>query len=410
MESQCGLCGNVAELRDSHVIPRFVFKYIKKTGSTPFMTKAVDPENRFQDHTEKLLCADCEQELSQFESPFAGQIFYPYVREEEETFEYDEWLQKFIISVNWRLMTSELSSWEELPSYKREVVGDIKEIWADVLRGNECLNRDPCTHHMIFLDDLDLRADPEELPEKWEFYRDRATDGTVIEGTGSHYYFKFPRITFVSCIQPFEIPGFRNTQIQKSGEIGTSQSIPRDWESFLLNRVKRVFDYTISDERKEQITEWMKESPERAIESETFQTWSEGMQRKIENHDPTNYLDDGECPVCFTNHRVIDMFPERPIAESEAEELAEEFEDFFVFFKPIYLRGELEHPEMPTTIASTIVLSTEEMTFQVALYTDIGWVVEKEIDLSEGLGPKEIGEQLWEATHEDCAEFAEEHR
>lgn len=154
----------------------------------------------------------------------------------------------------------------------------------------------------------------------------------------------------------------------------------------------------------------MKERPERAIESESFQTWDKEMQRKIENHDPTNYLDDGECPVCFTNHRVIDIFPERPITESEAETLTDEFEDFFVFFKPIYLRGELEHPEMPTNIAPTIVLSTEEKTFQVALYTDIGWVVEKEIDLSEGLDPEEVGEQLWEATHEDYAEFAEEHR
>jgi hypothetical protein len=410
MPAECELCGDVVELRDSHVIPRFVLKYIKNSGATPFMTKVDDPENRFQDHTEELLCADCEQELNQFESPFAGQIFYPYVREEEETFEYDKWLQKFIISVDWRLIISELSAWEELPSYDRESVSDAQEIWAEILRGNKCLNRNPFTHHMIFLDDLELRTDPKDLPEKWEFYRDRAVDGTVIEGTGTHYYFKFPRIAFISCIQPPEIPEFRNTQVQKSGEIAPSQSIPPDWEEFFLNRVKRAFQYTISEERQEQITEWMKERPERAIGSESFQTWDKEMQRKIENHDPTNYLDESECSVCSTNHRVIDIFPERPITESEADTLTDEFEDFFVFFKPIYLQGELEHPKMPTNIAPTIVLSTEEKTFQVALYTDIGWVVEKEIDLSEGLDPEEVGEQLWEATHKDYAEFAEEHR
>jgi hypothetical protein len=215
---------------------------------------------------------------------------------------------------------------------------------------------------------------------------------------------------FVSCIQPPEIPEFRNTKIQNSGEIGCPQSIPQDWESFFLNRVERAFQYTISEERQEQITEWMKERPERAIESESFHTWEKEMQRKIENHDPTNYLDDDECPVCSTNHRVIDVFPERPMTEAEADTLADEFEDFFVFFKPIYLRGELEHPEMPTNISPTILLSTEDMTFQVALYTDIGWVVEKEIDLSDRLDPTEVGERLWKATHEDYAEFAEEQR
>jgi hypothetical protein len=410
MTSECDLCGDLADLRDSHVIPRFVLKYIKKSGATPFMTKVDNPENRFQDHTETLLCADCEAEFNQFERPFAGKIFHPYMRGEKQVFEYTDWLQKFIISVNWRLMISELSSWEELRTHDCEAVRDAKQMWGEILQRNESLNSNPYTHHMVFLDKLDLQSNPDELPEKWEFYRDRAVDGTVIEGSGTHYYFKFPRIAFVSCIQPPGMPEFRNTQIRKSGEIGKSQSIPRDWELFFLNRVERAFEYTISDERQEQIAEWMKERPERAIKSESFKTWDKEMQRKIENHDPANYLDNGECPVCFTNDRVIDIFPERPITESEVETLTDEFSDFFVFFKPIYLRGKLEHPEMPTNISPTIVLSTKEMTFQVALYTDIGWVVEKEIDLSGGLDPKEIGEQLWEATHEDYVEFAEEHR
>jgi hypothetical protein len=409
MSSECELCGNKAELKDSHVIPRFVLKYIKKTGATPFMTKVDDPENRFQDHTEKLLCGDCEQKLNQFESPFAGQIFYPYVRGQKDSFEYNEWLQRFIISVNWRLIISEMSRWEELPCFSRDAVKDAKEIWGNILRESEPLRNDPFTHHIVFLDKLDLRTDPGELPDKWEHYRDRATDATVITGVGTHYYFKFPQIAFISCIQPPDVTGFRNTQIELSGEIGPPQSIPYDWESFFVNRVNRAFDYETSEERQEQITEWMLKRPERAIESESFKTWNESMQRRIENHDPTNYLD-GECPVCFTDHRVIDVFPERPITEAEAEEFAEEMEDVFVFFKPIYLRGDLEHPEMPTDIAPTIVLSTEEMTFQIALYTDVGWVVEKEIELNDGLEPEEMGEQLWEATHEDYVEFAEKHR
>lgn len=373
------------------------------------MGKAIDPENRFQDHTEEMLCADCEQELNQYESPFAGRIFHPYVKNESNSFQYSEWLWKFIISVNWRLINSEISDWEDISSYTHDAVKDAEEIWFDILTGAVPLEHDPYTHHMIFLDELDLGTDPGELPDKWEFYLSRATDGTVIEGAGVHYYFKFPRIVFISCIQPPEIPRFHNTQVMQSGEIGPPQSIPRDWETFFANRVRRVFDYSISEERQEQISEWMMQRPERALKSESFQTWNESMTRRIENHDPTNHLD-GECSVCFTDHRVIDLWPNRPITETEVEEFAEEFEDMFVFLKPIFLRDELKHPEMPADIAPTIVLSTKEMTSQVSLYTDSGWVVEKEIELSEGWDPEEVGERLWDATREDYVQFAEKHR
>ncbi|MFP4189333.1 MAG: hypothetical protein ACLFR5_08035 [Halobacteriales archaeon] len=191
-----------------------------------------------------------------------------------------------------------------------------------------------------------------------------------------------------------------------TGEIGLPQSIPRAWESFFLKRAERAFEHTISEERQEQIREWMMERPKRALESESFQTWEEEMQRKIENHDPTNYLDVAECPVCFTNHRVVDSLPERPITDSEVDKLA----DGFVFCRPIYLRGELEHPEMPTNITPAIVMSTEEMTTQIALYTDVGWVVEKEVELTNELEPDETSEQLWEATYESYVEFAEEQK
>ncbi|HET7325629.1 MAG TPA: hypothetical protein VFJ06_14975, partial [Halococcus sp.] len=245
--------------------------------------------------------------------------------------------------------------------------------------------------------------------DKWEFYRDRATDGTVVEGAGIHYYFKFPHIAFISAIQPPEIPGFYNTEVRQSGKIKIPQSIPYDWELFFLNRIRRIFDYKISEERQQQITEWIMKRPERAIESDSLQTWNESMMRRIENHDPTNYLGE-ECPVCSTRHRVIDLRPNRPITETEAEEFADQFGDVFIFVKPIFLRDELEHPKMPTTIAPTIVLSTEEMTSQVSLYSDIGWVVENEIEIFEDLDPIEVGEQQWEATHRDYVDFAAKHR
>lgn len=401
---ECELCGNSKDLRDSHVIPRFVFKYIKKTGATPFLRTATDPDTRVQDHTEELLCPDCEQDINQYEAPFAGNIFHPYMQDQPGSLDYDRWLQKFIISVNWRLMISELAEWQELPTYYRDSVEDARDTWHDILTSSKSLEQDPYAHHVIFLDELELRTSDEDLPEKWEFYRDRATDGTIVEGSGVHYYFKFPRIAFISCIQPPELSGFHSTKTSQSGTLEKPQRVPEEWESFFINRARRILENSAPDESDDRPAEWMKERPERAAESETLRAWAEGKSREIENHDPTNYLDE-DCPVCFTDHRVIESLPPRPITRSEAEELKDGFE----FFKPIYFEGDLAHPDASPNEAPTIVQSTQDKTYQIALYSDVGWVVEKEIDLVGEMDPEEMGNELWEATHGDYAEFAEEH-
>ena len=72
MPSECALCGNEAELRDSHIIPRFVFKHLKQNGASPFLRGYENPDERIQDYNEKLLCPSCEQHLNKFESPVAG--------------------------------------------------------------------------------------------------------------------------------------------------------------------------------------------------------------------------------------------------------------------------------------------------------------------------------------------------
>jgi hypothetical protein len=222
------------------------------------MTKVDNPEKRVQDYKEKLLCGDCEQHLNRYESPFAGRIFHPYINDNADTFKYRDWLQKFIISVNWRLINSSLSDFDDIPTYQQAAVEDANQCWYDVLTYDNII-LDPYSHHMILLDDLELRTDPDELPERWEWYRDRGTDGTVIIGDSGivKYYFKFPGFAFVSCIQPPICDGFRNTEIQPEGKIEGSQRIPRSFEEFLLNRVENVFSITYSENREDQITDWI---------------------------------------------------------------------------------------------------------------------------------------------------------
>jgi hypothetical protein len=45
----CALCGENKKLRMSHIIPNFVFKWMKETSATGFLRSAENPKKRLQD-------------------------------------------------------------------------------------------------------------------------------------------------------------------------------------------------------------------------------------------------------------------------------------------------------------------------------------------------------------------------
>jgi hypothetical protein len=407
MLSECALCGNEAELRDSHIIPRFVFKQLKESSASPFLREYEDPDERIQDYNEELLCPDCEEHLNKFESPVAGYIYHPYQRGNSISFSHDDWLHRFHISVNWRLIHSDLSEWENLPKHQREAVKDARDVWHDIILNDEPVHKDPFTHHMVLFSDLELRTDSTELTYRWEFYQDRAIDATVVHGAGTHYYVKLPKVVFITCIQPPRIGRFNNTKIEESGRIRTPRRIPRDIENFLVQRGTLVLERTASEQSQEKILERMLENPEQTLESDSFRAYAESMKRRIENHNPLDYLDQ-ECEVCFTDHRVIKSLPERPVEKVELEEWSERQDEWngrFVYFEPIYFEDELTHEDMSETATVTLVFGTEDNVVQAALYDDAGWVVEKEIDMTDGGDPVEMAKLLREETRSGYVEF-----
>lgn len=406
MTNECRLCGKQADLQNSHIIPRFVFRWIKKTGATPFLRNSENPDTRIQDYHEKLLCEECEQQFSDYEREFASNIFYPYIDNESTSFAYDEWLQRFIISISWRVIVSERTDLSKLDSIHAEAIREARDIWEDVLNGNLRLSTDLYTHHIYFLDDLADASHPDEVPDNWEFYIERGIDATPVHGSGTTaIYFKLPQMLFFSCIQPPSDPQLSDLEVKRDGEIGPPQVLGPDWGTFLINRAERTSGRSVSESEQEKIKERILKNPEDALQSDTFETFGKQMQRKIENHDPTNYFGE-ECPVCRTNHRIIEFLPNRPLKKNEIERMAVKNP----FLTGIYLEGELEVEGEPEDAAPSFVLSLAENTKIVTLYPDEGWVVEREIPHPEDTKPKEMGEMIAEGHRENLAQWVEEQR
>jgi hypothetical protein len=100
----CKLCQKNDAIQNSHVVPDFVTRWMKRNSTTAKFRKAVNPNRRVQD-TEKceLLCNLCEQRFSQYERYFAENVFKPVLQSYKPEVDYDERLLKFIISISWRL-------------------------------------------------------------------------------------------------------------------------------------------------------------------------------------------------------------------------------------------------------------------------------------------------------------------
>ena len=107
----CKLCGSDSPLKESHIIPRFIGRWMKKTSPTPYFRYGGDMDKRTQDLGKmKLLCGDCENLFSGWETKFAKEVFYPMSNGRPRLW-YKNWMLKFASSLTWRAI--QVLSFEE---------------------------------------------------------------------------------------------------------------------------------------------------------------------------------------------------------------------------------------------------------------------------------------------------------
>ena len=72
----CGLCSDNGEILESHIVPKFIYKWIKDTSLTGYLRNLKEPNIRRQDGLKMyLLCGACERKFSESEKWFSEKIF-----------------------------------------------------------------------------------------------------------------------------------------------------------------------------------------------------------------------------------------------------------------------------------------------------------------------------------------------
>lgn len=405
MSGQCRLCGEERELQQSHIIPNFVIRWLKKSGATPFLRGVDDPDTRIQDKKERLLCSECEQQIGDWEQQFASQIFYPVIRQQKTDFEYDSWLKRFTISLSWRFLVSSFSTLDGWDSDEQTALREAEHDWRAILNGDQPLSAATRSHYLILLGETE--SVPSDAPEGWEFYSSRSIDASVVTvGDGIYIYSKFPQMYFLSCVDPPSVEGLRDGRIEKTGTIETPQVVHSPWSKIPFRRAEIITENNASPREQEKIKQHIQEHPDSLADSKTIETFRRKLDRQGRGeHDPTAYLNDDECPICSTNHRVVDALPARPLSRSAINEL--EDADEIAFAKGIFISlDDLAEQEVEDT--GTVVLSTSGATRVVSLL-DPGWVVDREIDHVGQTDPSEFGSAVWELVSDEYSAWMEEY-
>lgn len=254
MKGHCRLYDREEELMKSHIIPKFAFDYMKKTGG--YFRAFSNPNVRVQDGPKKyLLSADAEQEFSKRERWFANNIFFPYQKGEKNKFEYDENLGYFVVSVLWRVLLGQMDHDSVSKESKLDFLSEVAEEWKDFLANGKKPVK--FTDLNIFLTDR-LASTPSTNNRIADVYFSRAIDATVIANkncTTVGIYVKFLRFVVWSIVKGEPTKG-KGIKINLSkGSLSTPQIINDDYfGNFLFHRVQELESLPSMSKQQEQKT------------------------------------------------------------------------------------------------------------------------------------------------------------
>lgn len=272
---QCRLCDNEAKLEISHIVPSFIYKWLKETSATGFIRCGLEPNKRVQDgFKEEFLCPKCEDLLCNWETEFSKIVFHPLVSKQAHKFRYSDWMLKFTVSLSWRVLKYMLEK-HELPHLNESMLAETQNAlhqWEDFLLG-KTPNPGKFQQHVIPLDTIDSATRP--LPLNINRYLLRSVDLDVVtSGEQAYVYIKLPYILIIGFIHISSPNQWNGTKVHvKTGVLGgTDYQLP----DFILNHLIEKSENSdkikdkFSDKQNKKIESTVKNNLDRVMKSGTF--------------------------------------------------------------------------------------------------------------------------------------------
>jgi hypothetical protein len=209
-------------LEKSHIIPAFVYRWLKESSTTGVLRFGQQMNRRVQDGVKDyFLCAECEDRFEKFETPFSTLIFHPYVRDNAYGTNYDEYFRKFAVSVSWRVLAygQQKLGLKNFRGRHGWQLNDTLETWKDYLL---CGRTDIGSHsiHLVPFCGV-VEHTMENVPSNINRYLMRAVEmDVVVSDENAFTYAKLGPFILVGLITYPDRAEWMNTEIFTSGYFG----------------------------------------------------------------------------------------------------------------------------------------------------------------------------------------------
>ena len=239
MKGKCRLYGIETELKKSHIVPKFAFDYMKKTGGR-FLRGYENPNKRIQDGIKKRLLGEkAEQEFSKRERWFTNNIFFPHLTKNQQKFNYDENFAYFIISVLWRVILDHLDNPLSDPK-KLNFLYEVVDEWREFLTESKY----PRNYNDLNVMLTDRLSSHTTNFQNADLYMSRYIDATIIvndDYSTVGVYVKFLRFMFWSILKGKPTEG-ENIKVQFNPSVLNLPQVVKDnyFGGFIFNRIKLI--------------------------------------------------------------------------------------------------------------------------------------------------------------------------
>jgi hypothetical protein len=275
----CRLCGVNTDLQLSHILPAFVFRWMKETSGNGHLRSGETPNQRVQDGLKfHWLCTSCENLLGCSETAFADQLIHPYSRGELSRFIYGEWLLHFCVSVSWRV----LHFYREqtgLKGYEPEAIASIEATevaWQEFLLGRRP-HPETFEQHLIPFDAIESISFPkDEVSSNLNRYLMRTVDvDTSRREKAIYVYTKLGRFAILGFVREEQRSRWQGTKVHvKKGVIEPRiYQLPRAFFEYLNGKARRTAELlaSISPRQSDKIDQSFRSNINKYIGSDEFQ-------------------------------------------------------------------------------------------------------------------------------------------
>lgn len=272
----CKLCQQNGDLKISHVLPRFLGKYLKDTSATGFLT-AVDKNgkpSRSQDlYKRKLLCDQCESVLNEAETFFAATVFYPFKKNQLKTIPVDDRLGRFAVSVSLRALWIMQLVKHPLVERWKDQLDELETEWRNYLLCTHNFVKGNNSHHILLCNEAILAVGLKNSPNLIH---------SVLRTSAYYLFEKFEKayvfanlagVQIISMISPPELPVSRGTEVYPNQTFGVFNPPGIGWGGYFQNLLElarkcEAAKSRLSVAQREMIERSMNKDPEKAAMSE----------------------------------------------------------------------------------------------------------------------------------------------